>query len=57
MWDAYEAGKGSNGPLTSSWAALDAVARSNSSIATPHNILPQALSVPLVLAGAGGAAS
>lgn len=58
MWDAYRASQGKNGPLGgSTWGSMDALAAANSSIMTPHNILPQALSLPLVLAGAGGGSS
>ena len=61
MWDAYQASKG-HGPAGAAMNAL--LGRGGgggvgggsyaSSLNTPHNVLPSALSLPLVLGGAGG---
>jgi len=51
MWDAYSQPNGAN---TYGWGNAAALANSSSSFSTPHNVLPSALSVPLVLGGASG---
>lgn len=53
LWDAYSQPDSGNGL---GWGGLGALANSSSSLHTPHNVLPSALSVPLVLGGMGGSA-
>lgn len=58
LLDAYEASRHPAGPGNGLdggvWSGLAALANHSSSLVMPHNVLPAALNVPLVLAGAGG---